>query len=245
MCDEPKVFNNQTCQCECKAHEVPAKEWLWDDNKCEAVCNRSCTAPQAVDAKSCTCGCPNITTLTDSDKLIKHWNNDTCAVECNNKKPAVPSPGKHWDEGTCVEVCDDFPCAEICLFTLYSPDPLNGGSVHTYGFLCRDKNLDTCSCDCLKAVDNVPYDKTIKYWNARNCDLECIRRPPNLQPANSTWNPDTCQTECIGTCINSFVRPPLNQDNPDCTCICPAYITKENCNFQYDLDTCLCVSKPS
>ena len=113
-CEEGKTFNNQTCKCECKPHDTPPQEWLWDENKCEAVCNRSCSSPHVIDSTSCTCGCPNASSLGKEDSLIKQWNNATCRDECkestrqgvdaNNTQKAYLSDSK-WYNDTCSCRC--------------------------------------------------------------------------------------------------------------------------------------------
>lgn len=244
-CEKGKVFNNQTCKCECEPHDIPAQEWVWDDNKCEAVCNRSCSPPYVVNSTSCTCGCPKTSTLSKKDSLIKAWNNATCKDECKESTKL----GDGADNG--LKAFN----ATTCTYECKNAEPVRG---------CGDMRLwlkDTCSCACSNVLscefpfifDDNPCDCTCglnnadapvgKFLNIDSCAFECKDKKPVFDETIKQWNETSCAVECKESTKQEFGafigKKAFNSTT--CTFECKSTEPVEGCGIRlWDDYTCEC-----
>ena len=222
-----KGFKGCHDTCECRVHrpceglnmthynKCHHSECKWNSRKHEwgyvSVCDKGvCAENKHWDCDKCQCVC-NVDGSVINIRDGYHWNNYTCAVECDFRRNCTA--GKHWDRKTCscqCDECDHDCCPKKNIKGFYSErnDCLKTWNDETCQCQCKD-NLkpcrdgfvrDTrgdCKCHC-DVVSGAKKCSKFKRFNEQTCSCECPTEQVMCME-NEDWNPDTCRCEsCCG-----------------------------------------------
>jgi len=192
--------------------------------------------------EGCTCGCPE----TEECQGNKIWNSTRCECEeqssCDKTEESCKDENENW---TLLEGCTcGCPKIETC----------EGGQKWNPE-LCKcesscDKteedcnllqHLDDCECKCTdEAIQQCAEDKNKQLTS--DCDCRCKSNGYCEDPAQ-TFNPDTCQCECVhpheecaGYDEATCTCPGCKKTDAECKAINPNWRVLKNC-------TCGCVYK--